>query len=116
MATAVARARYLRIAPRKVRLVADLIRGKKVAHARDILAFTTKRSAPVLGKLLAAAVANAESKAAESRESVDTDEMVVHRVVVDGGPTLKRGRAAPRGRYVRIRHRTSHVELVISDL
>ncbi len=115
MATATARAKFLRVPPRKMRLVADLIRGKKVAEARDILAFTVKVSAPMLGKVLAAAVANAESKAAETRDRVDTDEMRITLVRIDGGPTLKRFRPAARGRATTIRRRTSHIELRISD-
>ncbi|MBI4557245.1 MAG: 50S ribosomal protein L22 [Candidatus Hydrogenedentes bacterium] len=116
MATvASARARWLRVAPRKLRLVADQIRGKKVAQARDILRFTVKGGAPVLGKVLAAAVANAESKAAETRQRIDTDDFVVRSVQVDGGPTARRFQAAPRGRAVRVRKRSSHVTMIISD-
>ncbi len=115
MASAVARVRFLRIAPRKVRLVADLIRGKKVADARDTLAITTKVAAKAMGKVLASAVANAESVATEHRERVDTDEMVVRMVRVDGGPTRRAYQVAARGRVVRIRKRTSHIELRISD-
>lgn len=115
MAEAVARAKFLRIAPRKLRLVANLIRGKKVSEARNILRFTVKGGAPLLEKILASAVANAESKAAETRTRLHTDDMVVSKVLVDGGMTLKRFQSAPRGRAVRVRHRSSHVELMISD-
>ena len=115
MATAIARGKYLGIAPRKVRLVADMIRGKTVSEARDILTYTVKGSAPILGKLLASAVANAESRAAETRERVDTDEMVVKSIRVDGGPVTKRYRPVPRGRAVPIRKRSSHIELSITD-
>ena len=115
MATAVARSRTVRIAPRKVRLVADLIRGKKVSEARDILLFTQKVSAPILAKILDSAVANAENAASETKERLDSDEMVVVSIQVNDGPTIKRFRAAPRGRAVRIRKRTSNVELVLSD-
>ena len=115
MATAVARARTIRIAPRKVRLVADLIRGKKVSEARDILLFTQKVSAPILAKILDSAVANAENAAAETKERLDSDEMIVATIQVGEGPTMKRFRAAPRGRAVQIRKRTSNVELTLSD-
>jgi large subunit ribosomal protein L22 len=115
MPVATARARHLRVSPRKLRLVADLIRGKKVAEARDILQFTVKGGSPMLSKVLDSAVANAESKAAERRERLDTDEMVVSKVVVNDGLTMKRFRPAARSRAVRIRKRMSHVELVISD-
>jgi large subunit ribosomal protein L22 len=115
MASAVARLKNLSIAPRKVRLVADLIRGKKVGEARNILAFTLKKSAPELKKLLDSAVANAEHAAAEERKSLDTDEMVVSRIMVDKGLTLARFRPAPRGRAMRIRKHRSHVYIEISD-
>jgi len=115
MPVATARAKHLRVSPRKLRLVADLIRGKKVAEARDILQFTVKGGSPMLSKVLASAVANAESKAAERRERLDTDEMVVSKVVVNDGLMMKRFRPAARSRSVRIRKRMSHVELVISD-
>ncbi len=115
MAEAIARARFIPLAPRKMRLVADMIRGKKVEEARDTLAFTVKGAAPVLAKLLASAVANAESKAAETRQRIDTDAMVVRQVLVHGGPIVKRLWSAPRGRPTRIRKRMSHIELIISD-
>lgn len=116
MPVAMARAKHLRVSPRKLRLVADLIRGKKVAEARDILQFTVKGGSPMMSKVLASAVANAESKAAERRERLDTDEMVVQKVQVnDGLNVMKRFRPGPRGRAMRVRKRMSHVELVISD-
>lgn len=115
MAEAIARARFVRIAPRKVRLVADLIRGKRVEEARDTLAFTLKGPAPVLAKLLNSAVANAENKAAETRERIDADEMVIKKILVNEGPTMKRLHFQPRGRAVRVRKRMSHIELVIGD-
>lgn len=112
---AIARAKYLHIAPRKVRLVANLIRGKKVSEARAILQFTVKRAAPMLGKVLESAVANAETAAREKRERIDTDEMVVKSIMVDGGPSTRRFRSQPRGRASRVRKRMSHVTLHIAD-
>lgn len=115
MATATARGRTIRIAPRKMRLVADMIRGKKVAEARDILKFTPKVSAPILGKVLESAVANAENAAAETRERIDTDEMIVQTIMVNEGQTIKRFRPRARGSASRIRKRTSHVVLTIGE-
>ena len=115
MATAVARVKRVLIAPRKVRLVADLIRGKKVSDARDILYFTSKGSAPIMRKALDSAVANAEHAAAEKNERIDTDDMIVRTVRVDEAETLKRYRPRARGSASPIRKRRSHIELIISD-
>jgi large subunit ribosomal protein L22 len=115
MATAVARVKRIRISARKVRLVADLIRGKKVTEARDILYFTSKGSAPIVRKALDSAVANAEHSAAEKNERVDTDEMFVQIIRVDEAETLKRFRPRARGSASPIRKRSSHLELIISD-
>ena len=115
MAMAKARVRYLQIAPRKVRLVADQIRGKRVTEARDLLLVALKAGALPISKLLTAAVANAESKASETRERINTDEMVVEYIAVDEGPTGRRFQPRARGRASRIRKRSSHITLVISD-
>ena len=115
MATAVARVKHIRISPRKVRLVADLIRGKKVSDARDILFFTSKGSAPIVRKALDSAIANAEHLAAEKNERLDTDEMFVKTIRVDEAPTLKRFRPRARGSASPIRKRSSKLELIISD-
>jgi len=115
MPTAIARAQTIRIAPRKMRLVADMIRGKKVAEARTILLYTTKVSAPIIRKVLESACANAENAAAETRQRIDTDDFVIKLILINEGPTMRRFRSAPRGRAVRIRKRTSHVELLISN-
>lgn len=114
MAIATAKARTVRIAPRKMRLVVDLIRGRKVSEARDILRYTPKVSAPIVLKLLESAVANAANAAAETRRRLDTDAMVISTVSVDEGITMKRWQPAPRGRANRIRLRSSHVNLTIS--
>ena len=115
MAGTTTRAKYLRIAPRKVRLVADLIRGKTISEARNILEYALKRSAPMVHKLLESAVANVESAAKERRERVNADEMIVKDIYVDGGPTLRRFTSQPRGRMTRIRKRSSHVTISITD-
>lgn len=115
MPTANATLKRLQISPRKVRLVADLIRGKKVGAARDILHFTVKDSALPLRKLLDSAVANAENAAAERNDRINTDDMKVSSIMVNEGPTVRRFRSAPRGRAMRIRKRSSQVHIVISD-
>jgi large subunit ribosomal protein L22 len=115
MAVATAKVTNLQMSARKVRLVADLVRGQKVAAARDILRFTVKDAAKPLLKLLESAVANADYAAREDRSSVDTDEMFVKFIVVNEGRTLQRFQPAPRGRAARIRTRSSHVEIRIAN-
>ncbi len=115
MALATAQARYLRIGPRKARLVAELIQGKRVSEAKDILRLTVKKAAPMIEKVLDSAVANVENQAAENQARVDTDELTVARVQVDGGPMIRRFRPAARGRAVRIRKRTSHIRVELED-
>lgn len=114
MPTATAKLKSLSIAPRKVRLVANLIRGRKVGEARDMLRFVIKDAALPIRKLLESAAANAENAAAERRERINPDEYVVTSIMVNEGRTLRRYMNAPRGRATRIRKRSSHVELVIS--
>ncbi len=115
MAEARAKLTNLAVAPRKVRLVAGLIRGRRVEQAREILAFTDKKSAEPMRKLLDSACANAEEAAQQQSARVDTDDFVVSELQVNEGMVLARYRPAPRGRATRIRKRRSHVELVISD-
>ena len=103
-------AKYIRISPQKVRLVADLVRGKKVEDALNILMFTPKGCAPVIAKLLKSAVANAGQK-----EGVDVDTLVVKRITVDEGPTMKRFRARAMGRGTRILKRMSHISITVEE-
>jgi len=103
-------ARYIRIAPYKVRQVVDLIRGKKVDEALAILRFTPKRAAHVVAKVVKSAVANAEHNYDMLR-----DELVISRAYVDQGPTLKRWRPRAYGRANIRRRRTSHITIVVSD-
>ena len=107
-----AKAKYVRIAPRKARLVADEIRGKSYPEAVSLLRFTNKRAAKIVGDVLNSAAANAEHNL-----DVDTDELRVKTVKVDDGPTIKRYRARAMGRATMIRKRTSHitVELEVLD-
>src|SRR6266513_441027 len=108
---ATATLRYMKASPQKVRLVADLIRGKKVDEALSILRFTKRHSARDLEKLLRSAVANAENTEA----GVDTDELVVSKIYVNEGPREKRIQPAPMGRAYRIQKRKAHVTVHVSD-
>lgn len=103
--------RYLRMAPRKVRLVVDVIRGLSVTEAETRLTFLPKAAALPVIKLLRSAAANAEHNFKLSRET-----LFVKTVMVDGGPTLSRWRARAMGRAAPIRKRTSHITLVLSDV
>jgi ribosomal protein L22 len=104
-----AQAKYVRHAPRKARLVVDHIRGKSVDEARAILTHTPRAAAVDVLKLLESAVANAENN-----HELDADELVVRKVYVDEGPTLKRYRPRALGRATRIRKRTSHMTIQLS--
>ena len=103
--------RYLRIAPRKVRLVADLIRGKMVNEAQTILNFTVKRATHPLLKLLKQGVANAKDIF-----KTEQSDLYISEIKVDEGPKLKRWRARARGRAFEIKKRTSHVTLTLNTI
>ena len=105
-----ARLRFVRIAPRKARLVADLIRGKGSEEALNILTFTKKASAKIIIKLLKSAVANATQK-----KAIDVDRLYVKRIMVDQGPTMKRFMPRALGRATTIRKRTSHISIVLDE-
>jgi len=106
-----ASAQYLRITPRKARLVVDHIRGRTVPEARTVLAFTPRAAAREIEKVLASAVANAEAN-----HGLIGDELVVSAAYVDEGPVIKRWRARARGRVARIKKRTCHVTLRLEPL
>jgi large subunit ribosomal protein L22 len=103
-------AKYIRIAPRKVRLVIDLIRGKEIGEAIAILKHTPKAASPVVEKVLMSAVANAEHN-----YEMNPDALVVSSITCDEGPTLKRFRPRAMGRASRINKRTSHITVVVSE-
>lgn len=105
----IAKLNYLRIAPRKVRLLADLIRGKKVKEARTLLDFSLKKGREPLKKLLEQAVANARNNF-----QLEEEGLWVSEIKVDEGPKLKRWRARARGRAAEIQKKTCHVTLVLS--
>ncbi len=103
-------ARTVRIAPRKVRLVLDLVRGKEVGEAVALLKLTNKRAADVVEKLIQSAVANAEHN-----YDMDVDNLVVSEIYANEGPTLKRFRPRAQGRATAINKRTSHITVVLTE-
>lgn len=103
-------ARYVRIAPRKVRLVLDLIRGKRVGEAIAILQHTPRGASPIVEKVLKSALANAEHN-----YEMNVEELVVSQAMCNEGPTLKRFRPRAMGRASRINKRTSHVTLIVTE-
>ena len=105
-----AKLRYARISAQKCRLVADLIRGLPVDRALDRLAFTPKKAAGLVRKVLESAIANAEQN-----EGADIDDLKVSAVQVDEGPRHKRLQARAKGRGARITKRTSHITVAVSD-
>ena len=102
------------IAPRKMRLVADLIRGVEVNKALNILQHNAKDASVSLEKLLRSALANWEQK--NEGKSIEEEKLVVKTIQVDGGTMLKRIQAAPQGRAHRIRKRSNHVTIVVDSL
>ncbi len=106
----VARIRYARISPQKLRLVADQVRGLPVERAVNLLAFSTKKGAVIVKKALESAIANAEHN-----DGADIDELKVQAIAVDEGPVLKRFAARARGRANRILKRTSHITVTVSE-
>ncbi len=108
-----AEAKYIRMSPRKVRLVVDQIRGATVNDAYALLQFSKKAAAEPISKTLRSAVANAQYQAEEQGDFVDVDDLVVSAAYVNEGPTLRRWRAAAMGRAAPIRKRMSHITIVV---
>ena len=105
-----ATAKYIRIAPRKVRIVMNLVRGKSVADALAILKFTPKIGADAVEKVLRSAVANAENNF-----DMDVDRLFISSAFVDQGPTLKRIHPRSRGQAFKILKHTSHITVAVSE-
>ena len=103
-------ARHIRIAPRKIRIVADLVRGKNIGEAFAILKFTQKVGADVVEKVMRSAIANAEHNF-----DMNVDNLYVSEIFVDQGPTLKRIHPRSRGQAFKILKRTSHVTVVVKE-
>jgi len=107
----VARLRWVRISPTKVRIVAEKIKNKNINEASSILTYTPKKAATILKKVLDSAIANAKQK-----RYVDIDSLFVKNVIVDQGPMLKRYIPRAMGRATRIRKRMSHITVVLDEL
>jgi len=112
-ATAVSR--FIRVSPRKARLVADLVRGKSVQDALGILAVTQKKASPILKKAILSAAANAQV-VNEDAADVTREALVISEIRIDEGPTLKRIRPRAQGRAFRINKRTSHIKVTVETL
>ena len=108
--TAQATLKYARISSRKVKIVADLIRGKDAMEALTIVKFTPKASSEIIEKLLKSAIANAENN-----HEMKHDKLYISEIYANQGPTLKRIRPAAKGSAVRIRKRTSHITIVLKE-
>lgn len=111
--TAVAKLNDVPTSPRKMRLVADLVRGVEVNRALDILKYTKKEASIRLEKLLRSAIANWEAKNEADRKELESGNICVQTIMVGQGRSLKRIRTAPRGRAARIRKRSNHVTIVL---
>jgi large subunit ribosomal protein L22 len=105
-----AKLRYARLSPRKTRLVVDMVRGKGVQEAINILRFSPQKAAGIVGTLVSSAVANAEQKGVS-----DVDRLYVKSIQVDQGPVLRRFMPRAQGRATRIRKPTSHITVVLDE-
>jgi large subunit ribosomal protein L22 len=105
-----AQAKYVRMSPRKARLVAQHIRGRSVPEARAVLAFTAREAADEIEKVLQSAVSNAEAN-----HGIPEDRLYIAHAYVDGGPVMKRWRARARGRVARIKKRTCHITVRLAE-
>jgi large subunit ribosomal protein L22 len=105
----------MRVSPQKARLVLDLIRGRRVEEARNTLAFTKKRVAATVAKLLQSAIDNANFLSGEKGLDVDVDNLYVKHAAANDGPRMKRVRPAPMGRAYRYVRRIAHLEIVLAE-
>lgn len=111
--TAIAKVKDVPSSPRKMRLVADTVRGVDVNHALDLLKFSKKAPSKVLETLLRSAIANWEAKNQDKTKELDNGNVIVKTIMVDEGRTLKRIRPCPQGRAGRIRKRSNHVTIIL---
>jgi large subunit ribosomal protein L22 len=112
---AVAKAKHVRMSPQKIRLVVDMIRGKRAEDALQILRFTMKRASRDVEKVLRSAIANAERKAEDAGASLDVDHLFVSNCYVNEGSRWKRLRPAPMGRAFRYQRRTAHIVVGVAE-
>ena len=110
-----AEARFVRLSPQKARLVLDLIRGRRVEDAMNVLTFSRKGAAEPIRKLLRSALENANYLIQEKGLEVDVDRLVVARAAANDGPRMKRIRPAPMGRAFRYQRRIAHLEIVLAE-
>ena len=111
--TAIARANDIPSSPRKMRLVADTVRGVEVNRALDLLKYSKRGASQALETLLRSAIANWEAKNPDKSKELDNGNVIVKTIMVDEGRTLKRIRPCPQGRAGRIRKRSNHVTIVL---
>lgn len=111
--TTIAKVKNVPSSPRKMRLVADTVRGVEVNHALDLLKFSKKAPSKVLETLLRSAIANWEAKNQDKTSELDNGNVIVKTIMVDEGRTLKRIRPCPQGRAGRIRKRSNHVTIIL---
>ncbi len=110
-----AESRFIRVSPQKVRLVLDLIKGRRAEDALNTLAFTKKSIAPNIHKLLRSAIENANYIGQEKGLDVDVDNLYVKNAVANDGPRMKRIRPAPMGRAFRYQRRMAHIQIVLAE-
>jgi large subunit ribosomal protein L22 len=110
-----AEARFQRVSPQKARLVLELIKGRGVQEALDTAAFTKKRIAPVVHKLLTSAIDNAKYVAGEEGTDLDVDNLYVKNAIANEGPRMKRIRPAPMGRAYRYQRRLAHIIISVAE-
>ena len=110
MSKVLAKGRYIKVSPRKAKLVADLVKGMGVERALAVLSVTKKKSSPIISKIINSAVANAEQ-----RGDIDVDTLFVKNILVDQGPMLKRVQPSYGGRINRILKRYSHITVILEE-
>ena len=110
-----AEARFQRVSPQKARLVLELIKGRNVQEALETAAFTKKRIAPVIHKLLVSAIDNAKYVSGEEGTDLDVDRLYVKQALANDGPRMKRIRPAPMGRAYRYQRRLTHIVLSVAE-